>query len=122
MQKKRKLCTLYEKNVNVRGLRLYEIPKVPEGAGKGLQTSNDYGIFLPTSTIPLKCAESRKKETVCRGTLEKPAWRRVPKVQGAKVPNLSGKRTEQRIRYGSEPAFPELLRKGSSFLVPGYGG
>ena len=50
MQKKRKLCTLYEKNVNVRVLWLYEIPKVPEGAGKGLQTGNDYGIFLPTST------------------------------------------------------------------------
>ena len=49
MQKKRKLCTLYEKNVNVKGLWLYEIPKVPDGCGKGLQTIRDYGIFLSTS-------------------------------------------------------------------------
>ena len=122
MQKKRKLCTLYEKNVNVRALWLYEIPKVPDGAGKGLQTGNDYGIFLPTSYHTAEVRGIRKKETVCRGTLEKPACTRVPKVQGAQALNLSGKRTEQRIRHGSEPAFPELLRKGSSFLVPGYGG
>ena len=70
-KKNGKVCTFYEKNVNVNGICMCETAKIRLGARKTVAKYSILCYHSPYSFIPLKSAGSFW-ETAGRGTLEKP--------------------------------------------------
>ena len=116
-KKNGKVCTFYEKNVNVKTICMCETAKIRLEARKTVAKSGALCYHLAYSFIPLKSAGSFWGNRRQRNSGEA-RFNRVPKVQGrCRISQAKGQRGYEMCRTGTFPSGVD--QGGSSFLSSG---